>query len=144
MTDCDGLQYSLDNADARIAELEATITSLQSDLAAAEERATYYAANARSMDGPSDGAIYSAVSVMDAIKGERAALARAEAAESDLQRTREALQDAAATFDWLADNQPDCLGWVGHGEPGGPWPEVKERASVARRALTPPTGDVGP
>jgi hypothetical protein len=43
------------------------------------------------MDGPSDGSIYSAVSAIDAINGERAATARAEAAESDLARTRDAL-----------------------------------------------------
>jgi hypothetical protein len=53
------------------------VVAANADAAAAEERATYYAANARPMDGPSDGAIYSAVSAMDAIKGERAALARA-------------------------------------------------------------------
>jgi hypothetical protein len=62
---------------------------------------------------------------------------RAESAEADLKRAREALEDAATTFEWLAENEPDCLGWVGHGDPGGPWPEVKERASVARAALTP-------
>jgi hypothetical protein len=110
---------------AAIKILQDTITSLQSAIKEAEERATYYAANARGMDGPSDGSIYAAVSAMDAIKGERAATARAEAAESDLQRAREVLTLTQCRIEALR-LQEDVY-----------WCDIHR---VIKGALTPPTG----
>lgn len=48
---------------------------------------------------------------------------------------RKALVDATYALEHLADHHPDCLGWINHGEPGGPTPEIRARANAARFAL---------
>ncbi len=47
----------------------------------------------------------------------------------------EALQRCLTDLEWLTGNNPDCMGWVGHNDEGGPWPEVEERAAKLRALI---------
>lgn len=46
-----------------------------------------------------------------------------------------ALKEATDALEHLAEHYPDCLGWAGHEEQGGPWPVVGELAVRTRQAL---------
>ena len=61
---------------------------------------------------------------------------RATRAEAHAERLASALTECVEDLDWLSENEPDAMGWVGHDEAGGPWPVSKERAATARQALS--------
>ena len=62
--------------------------------------------------------------------------------DAENERLRAALCDAAEQMEWLAENDPHCMGWV-----GPPWPSttpaIKVAAEKARAALEPTACSAG-